>query len=270
MAQVIAQQGQTSPKLFTKALASSPFWPKTYNYDAQPAQAIYDSLVAMTNCTGTNSLQCLKALPVQTIRTASLAISSSHTYNTSSYTWSPVIDRIFLTQTLSAATEEGVADVSIDYGWGMYNLFEGQNFIPPGLQNVNNSGSPPFNSSEASFEGWVRGFLPGLSANNYEKVFSLYPAEGSAEALPSYNTTYVRAGLIFRDVVLACPTYWMAKSAHSEQYLGEYTILPATHASDTIYVSLRPPSPQLSPIGSYTHTTTNSGIKSMPFSRKIP
>lgn len=120
VAQVIAQNGQTTPRLFTKALASSPFWPKTYKYDAAEAQALYDSLARLTNCTGPNSLQCLKNVDVQTIRTASLAISSSHTYNTSSYSWAPVIDESFLTQPLSTASSKGA--VKIDYGFGMFNL----------------------------------------------------------------------------------------------------------------------------------------------------
>jgi hypothetical protein len=36
-------------------------------------------------------------------------------------------------------------------------------------------------------------------------VKKLYPVNGTAETLPTYNTTFVRAGLIYRDVVLACP-----------------------------------------------------------------
>jgi carboxylesterase type B len=238
VAQVIAQNGKTNPPLFSKALASSPFWPKTYKYNAPQAQALYDSLADLTGCSGPNSLQCLKTVDVQVIRNASLAISGSHTYNTSSYAWSPVIDGTFLTQPLSSATAN--SQVNIDYGFSMYNLHEGENFIPPGLQHTENSGSPAFNSSVASLTAWLKGYLPGLSDRDRLRVLSLYPAQGSAEGLPNYNTTYVRAGLIFRDTVLACPAYWMASAARKKSYLGEYTIAPAKHASDTIYVGSKP------------------------------
>lgn len=124
VAQVIANGGNTQPKLFSKALASSPFWPKTYAYDAPEAQAVYDTLANLTGCAGADSLSCLKSVDVQTIRSAALVISGSHTYNTSSYTWAPVIDGTFLTQPLSQATIKG--QVNIDYGWGMYNTHEGQ------------------------------------------------------------------------------------------------------------------------------------------------
>lgn len=53
--------------------------------------------------------------------------------------------------------------MNIDYGFGMYNKFEGENFIPPGLKSTSNSGSPPYNSSPASFDHWLRGFLPEFS-----------------------------------------------------------------------------------------------------------
>jgi carboxylesterase type B len=240
VAQVIANGGQTMPRLFTKALASSPFWPKTYRYDAPQAQSIYDTLAELTHCAGPNSLQCLKTIDVQAIRSAALYISYSHTYNTSSYTWAPVIDGNFIRQPLSQATARG--EVNVDYGWGMYNLHEGENFIPPGLQNATNTtatsngfASPPYNASIPSFENWLHGYLPDMCEEDYQRAQQLYPADGTAEEL-TYNSTYVRAGLIYRDTVLACPAYWMARASHRRSYVGEYTISPAKHGSDTEWV----------------------------------
>jgi len=234
-----SQTGATLSLNFSlyKALASSPFWPKTYKYDAPPAQWIYDTLADLTNCTGPSSLQCLKAADVQTLSAAALYISGSHTYNTSSYTWAPVVDVHFLDQPLSQATAKGA--VNIDYGWGMYNLFEGENFIPPGLQISTSTsvlGSPPFNSSLASFQHWLHGYLPYMSEENLRRVQEFYPEVGFSEELMEYNTSYIRASLIYRDTVLACPTFWTARAAHNFSYIGEYTILPATHAADTEWV----------------------------------
>jgi carboxylesterase type B len=236
VAQVIANSGRTSPRLFTRALASSPFWPKTYKYDAPEAQSIYDTIANLTGCAGPNSLACLKTVDVQALRTAALVVSGSHTYNTSSYTWAAVIEeaRGFISQSLTNATAK--REVNIDIGWGMYNTHEGENFIPPGLQSVNNTGTPAFNSSTTSFESWLRGFLPGLDKNGIQKANALYPFNGT-EGIESYNGTYERAQLIYRDVVLACPAYWMAQSAKKTSYVGEYSISPAKHASDTSWVS---------------------------------
>lgn len=237
VAQAIARAGDPDrPRLFGRALASSPFWPKTYGGDAPEAQGVYDQFSSLAGCgTGPASLACLKEADLQTLRNASLAVAASHTYNSSSYTWAPVIDGTFLTKTLSEAAAAG--EVNMDFGWGMYNTHEGENFIPPGLASAQDTGTPPFNSSTASFDNWLSGFLPGLSQDELDEARSLYPESGSAEAVPSYNGSYTRAGLIYRDTVLACPAYWMAGAAPEGNYLGEYSILPAKHGSDTIYVS---------------------------------
>ncbi|CAL3969433.1 unnamed protein product [Diplocarpon coronariae] len=229
VAQVLANGDGESP-LFRRALASSPFWPKLYGYNSPEAQEIYDTFAALSGCANgdkLDSLACLKKADVQVLRTASLAISGSHTWNTSSYTWAPVLDGVFLSRALSEVDE-----VDIEVGWGMYNTHEGENFIPPGLGSAQNTGNPPFNSSTSSFNVWLKGFLPGLSAKDIKRVEAFYPEIGSAEYIPVYNTSYARAGLVYRDVVLACPSYWITGAARYRSYLGEYTIAPAKHASD--------------------------------------
>lgn len=122
----------------------------------------------------------------------------------------------------------------------MYNTHEGENFIPPGLANANDTGTPPFNSSLASFDKWLAGYLPDFSAADLAQVKRHYPELGSTETITSYNDTYTRAGLIFRDSVLACPSYWLAGAAPKGSYLGEYSISPAKHGSDTEWVSDSP------------------------------
>lgn len=111
----------------------------------------------------------------------------------------------FLQQPLSLATMN--RDMNIDFGFGTYKKFEGKNSIPSGLKSMSNTGSPPFNSSLTSFDHWVWGFLPGVSERTIGRVGSLYPVVGEAEIEGSYNTTYLRARLIYRDLVLACPAY---------------------------------------------------------------
>lgn len=232
VAQVIANGGIATPALFAKALPSSPFWARTYNYDAPPAQAIYDQLIALTGCDGTSdSLSCLKQVDVQAIRNASLVIDADHTYTTSSYTWAPVIGGSFLTERLSTAVLNEL--INPDFVFGMYNSHEGENFIPPSLQNT--TGTDGFNSSAAGFDVWLDGFLPDFSIAQIDQVKMLYPAAGTAEVVLPYNTTFERAQLIFRDVVLACPAYWVADTAKTHGYLGEYNISPAKHGSDTAY-----------------------------------
>ncbi|KAK3695366.1 carboxylesterase [Podospora appendiculata] len=236
IAQVIADQdfeGAVGPgPVFQKALVSSPYWPKAYDAAGAEAQWIYDTLANRTGCAGASSggsLACLKKVDVQKIREASETLAASHTYTTSSYTWAPVIDGKFLPTRLAATTR-----VNAEFGFGMYNTHEGENFIPEGLNRA--AGAGGFNASDASFDGWLAGFLSGLSAAERDAVKTrYYPSKGSTETVTSYTTNYARAGLVYRDVVLACPAYYMASAASQGGWLGEYTISPAKHASDTYW-----------------------------------
>ncbi len=69
---------QPNLHFFSRALASSPFWPKIYRYDAPEAQATYDSLANLTGRAGEDSLKCLKEVDVEIIREAALEISGSY------------------------------------------------------------------------------------------------------------------------------------------------------------------------------------------------
>ncbi|KAL3484291.1 Alpha/Beta hydrolase protein [Aspergillus germanicus] len=236
VAQVLANGRRGEKKLFSKALASSPFWPKTYRYDDDEAEAIYEQLVNLTGCADAkDSLKCLKSVDVQTIRDANLVIAAGNTWTTSSYTWAPVVDDTFLLQTLSGAVTRN--KIETDYIFTTYNTHEGENFVPPGLNYADSSeAADGFNSSTASFHDWLTGFLPGLSSREIKLLENkYYPETGSTETLDAYNSTLVRAGLVYRDVVLACPAYWLSSAATKKGYLAEYTIDPAKHASDTIY-----------------------------------
>ncbi|MCJ1440110.1 MAG: hypothetical protein MMC23_000592 [Stictis urceolatum] len=253
VAQAIANQQQQSG-LFTSALASSPFWPKTYNATGPEANALFSAFARLANCTSAPYLPCLRSAPVDVLRAAALNLSSSHTYTTSSYTWAPVIDGSFLPYSLTQATDPNSPHTNPQNVYSMYNLHEGENFIPSSLSSAttNTSAAPnstgAFNSSLASFDAWLAGYLPGLTPPHLSQLKTLYPLPGTAELL-SYNDTYTRAGLIYRDSVLACPGYWLAstpstssfplttsaskRQATGRGFLGEYTIPPAKHGSDT-------------------------------------
>ncbi|KAI8937745.1 hypothetical protein NX059_005445 [Plenodomus lindquistii] len=232
---VIAQTIATGNKglnLFQKAMASSPFWPKTPRYNSPWAESLYQQTLLDTGCANTtDEISCLKTVDVQILRDSALKLSTSQQYTTASFTYGPVIDDAFLTRPLSSVIKSS-GSLNAPLIQTSYNLHEGENFIPPGFQNQNTS-SEGFNSSAASFGIWLRGYLPDFSDKDLQDVKALYPATGTAEEI-SYNTTYLRAGLIYRDLVLACPALWMSGKAE-RGWLIEYTIAPAKHASDVAY-----------------------------------
>ncbi|KAH6675283.1 carboxylesterase [Plectosphaerella plurivora] len=230
IAQTIARGGQQ--KLFTRAMANSPFWPKTYRFDSPEAQAQYDRFASLTGCSGPDSLACLKQVDIQKIRDATQVILNANKYAASYFNWAPVIDGDFLQETLSEATAAGKLNTRVAFA--MHNTHEGESFLPSGLRSATNTGSPAFNSSEASFDKWLRGFLPEFSECEIAAVKRHYPAKGVTETI-SYDTTWVRAGLIFRDTTLSCPAFWLVNAAPDGGYIGEYSKEPSLHASDTFW-----------------------------------
>lgn len=217
IAQVIANGGRTAPKLFRRALASSPYWLKTYHYGAPEVEALYEEFVNLTGCTeARNVLDCLRHVDLNTTMAASSAVSGD---------WAPVIDGEFLKGTLSNAVEGNFLNANLV--WGMFNTMEGERFVSSDLENPSGT---PYNSTEAGFDRWLENFLPRFSIEQLYAVRQLYPASDQTDT-SVYNTTYARASYIFRDTVLSCPAYWLAFGASEMGWLGEYTVPPALHVS---------------------------------------
>ncbi|ROW02519.1 hypothetical protein VMCG_06113 [Cytospora schulzeri] len=217
IAQVIANGGRTTPRLFQRALASSPYWLKTYQYDDPEAEAIHKEFLNLTGCSeAVKLLDCLRNVDLNTTMTASSAVNGE---------WAPVVDGEFLQDTLSKAV--GNKLLNADLVWGMFNTMEGERFVSSDLESPS---ATPYNSTEAGFDRWLRDFLPRFSVEQLEAVRKLYPASGVTDT-STYNTTYARAGYVYRDTVLACPAYWSASGAREMSWLGEYTVPPALHVS---------------------------------------
>jgi carboxylesterase type B len=231
VAQTIAT-GNRGKNLFTKAMSSSPFWPKTPRYDAPESEEIYQQTLHDVGCNNsTDEIACLKNADLQALRDSALRLSSSRQYTTSAFTFGPVIGDAFLTTPLSSAIRTGALNANLILT--SYNLHEGENFTPPGFSRTATSATDGFNSSTASFDTWLTGFLPNLTSTDIQNAKTLYPPKGTAEEI-SYNSTSTRAGLLYRDLVLACPAYWLSSTAN-KGWIIEYTISPAKHASDVMY-----------------------------------
>jgi carboxylesterase type B len=188
VAQLLANDGATDPPLFKNAITSSPFWPKTYAYDAPEAETLFDTLVNMTGCaTEHDHLKCLKAVDVQAILDANQIINNANKYTTSSFNWAPVIDGEFIKERLSVQSKEGRLNGQNQIG--TFCEYEGGSFTPASLNNATSDENNPFNSTDAGFQFWLQGFLPKLSEPLLEEVKELYPRENETK---EYNNVQDR------------------------------------------------------------------------------
>ncbi|ORY66987.1 uncharacterized protein BCR38DRAFT_407010 [Pseudomassariella vexata] len=149
--------GQTSPKLFNRALARSLYWVKQYNYDDLEAKVKDESV--RENSVASYQLRFLRAPDYQTLFNASIGV----------------------------------------------------------------------NSSAAGFDYALRGCLSHFTVDELTEMKLLYPASGTTKNI-EYNTNFAQAGLISRDIVLACLGYWLASSVDRE-WQGKYIVIPAVHPS---------------------------------------
>lgn len=250
IAQVLGQSRTKTPKLFNKAVMSSPYFPRTYHYSSPEAEKLYKDVTTWTGCDNkTDSLQCLKTVDVKTLQFAAWKMGADYQYTTSTFTWAPVIDDTFLVEPLTSVTTKG--DLSIDLAYGVYNSHEGESFVPHDLEK---STSPRFNSSTAGFETWLRGFLPNFNETLLEHVKQLYPNAGKTETF-TFDTAFTRAGVIYLDLLLACPTFWLSNGAKKGGWMTYYDIPPGLHALDTVYVSYNSKASRLT-----TESVINSGV----------
>lgn len=224
LSQLIANDGNTTPALFQRAMTNSPYWPKTYLYNDTRPQFIYDKLSNLTGCATTDdSLTCLKGLSLRSLIGASNALGS---YLTGPNTiWSPVIDGLFLREPLTTAVFNRKFNAGLVVT--MFNTHDGDAFVTSSLKSPN---ATAFNSSEAGFDSWLQAYLPGFNEEQLESVKALYPPSGSTDT-SSWNTTFDRVSYIFRDTTFACPAYWVSSAAPITGWLQEYTVSPALHVS---------------------------------------
>ncbi|KAF1989313.1 alpha/beta-hydrolase [Aulographum hederae CBS 113979] len=247
--------------LFAKAILSSPFWPRTYHYASPEISAIYSDLVNLVGCNATtDTLTCLRNIPATDLATASQAVANTNHYGPSSFTWGPVLDDAFFRNSLNAATAPRNIKINARKVLSFYNTLEGDNFLPPNqLRPANFREQPGTNSaggsmdgficcSSKAFEKWLGYFLPNLINSDGDgrgeklrkEVAKLYPARGEAEGA-GWRDPFSRAGMVYRDLVLACPALWIAQAAAGMEggsaWMGEYRISPATHAADLGFYS---------------------------------
>ncbi|KAF1365802.1 alpha/beta-hydrolase [Lizonia empirigonia] len=81
-----------------------------------------------------------------------------------------------------------------------------------------------------SFSSWLTAFLPGLPPAATARLTALYPASGTAEEI-AYTTSAVRAGLVYRDLVLACPALWLSGAADQGHARDNWNQTPLTYTS---------------------------------------
>ncbi|KAJ7149765.1 alpha beta-hydrolase [Mycena crocata] len=205
---IVANNGQTKPQLFRRAITSSTFLPSQYKYNDRIPELVYSEVVAQTNCTtAADPLTCLRAADAAVLETANLKIQNDSFFG--SFTLIPVVDGSFIRQspTFSLLHRKVNGEALLS----MTNSFEGNLF-------VDQSTADTANATQYSLD-----LFPNFGPAQAARVGALYAGLGT----PIFQTSAVQGESIF-----ICPTYLLLNAFAGRSFKGEFAIPPGAHGAD--------------------------------------
>ncbi|THV05588.1 alpha/beta-hydrolase [Dendrothele bispora CBS 962.96] len=216
--QVVAHDGQTDPPLFRAAMTSSTFLPSQYQFNDPIPEALFSQVVAQTNCSSSSdSLACLRAVDVNTLQNANVAINRAGFFGT--FVTVPVVDGTFITQRVIESLQQG--KVNGQAILAMTNTNEGISFV--------NQTAP------ANATVYAEQLFPNFGLEQDEEVARVYADVG---------TPLDQVNRIQGESIFICPSYFLLSAFPGKSFKGQFALPPALHGMDVAYYfpSNSPPS----------------------------
>lgn len=202
--QLLAYGGRAK-RTFRRAILMSGPTPGGDELTSPLTQQHVTELTAILKCNSAakesaTELQCLRALPLETLVQAAVKYSFAFEALAGVGTFRPTAPSSFLPAAPSQLLSSGrfLKGIDLLIGW---NEDDGTQFI-----------ASPINNASA-FTAWTASQFPNLSTRNSKEFTTLYP-ESDFSDLPSegVNKNYFRAARVIRDVHFACPSLLVSDS----------------------------------------------------------
>jgi len=194
--QMMANGGSDFPP-FRAVLAEYPWWQPFQNISSAERQ--YRDVLALSNCSDIN---CMRGVSEDNLHTIQQTVMNNAygqpPYADGDFYFGPVVDGRFIRELPNEAYKNGnfyKVPFMVDHD-------EWEGFAYSQLVNE---------SSEVLMDAET--FFPGRGPTFFSKLFQLYPAS-------AYNSTFWQRVDWFSDVVVDCPTYFMAKAQTDRGYNG--------------------------------------------------
>ncbi|KAL0957839.1 hypothetical protein HGRIS_000024 [Hohenbuehelia grisea] len=210
---IVANDGETNPPLFKRAITISAFLPPQYDYNHDILKYLYSEVTKKSGCHKVeDTLACLRHTDIDTLQKANVGISGAGFYGT--FTWTPCVDGQLIRQrpveALKQSRVNGRALMASD------NFNEGVIFV--------NASSPPH--SNPSYAGNI---MPSSSRAIRDVVGRLY-----GDAYKS-RTRQIQAMAMYGESFLKCPSYFIADAYLVRDYpvyKAQFAVEPAYNPSD--------------------------------------
>ncbi|KAL0579413.1 hypothetical protein V5O48_002584 [Marasmius crinis-equi] len=206
---IIAEDGQTNPKLFRAAITSSLDLPSQYGYNEQVPESLYQQALSQTNCASSSDhLACLRAVDAKTLGTANVNINAAGIYGTVSTV--PVVDGTYVRQRPTEALKQGKLNTNTLLA--VANSNEGVIFVDP--------------AAPSNVSAYTQSLFPKFGSEQIAAVVQQYSSLG---------TQTEQKSLIYGEVFFICPTIFTAAAFKDRGYKGQFAPPPALHGNDINY-----------------------------------
>lgn len=216
MLHAIANGGHTTPKLFNKGIALSPYIPPQYDYDDTIPEANYAGVVTEAGCSSaSDTLACLRGKPLSDLIAANVAVALTGAFGT--FTWQPVTDGSLIRTLPSRALIRGFP-VNGDKIIATHNAADGALFAEPSI------------ATEEDIKTFLGELYPKASPILIDAILALYPPG-------DYASVTDRAVNIIQDPEFACAGYWLAQAyGPGKAWKGTWAVPPALHGFEMPYI----------------------------------
>ncbi|KAJ7069667.1 Alpha/Beta hydrolase protein [Mycena amicta] len=203
MQHMVANGGNTTPKLFAAAITSSTFLPPQY-----------PSTHRIPQCPDQANLDCLRSVDGAILAAINLNMTARGFQGTTTFV--PVVDGIFITQSPTNAFLQGRINGQIAL-LAISNVNEGFIFVNQ--------------SVEYDVQEYVQQLFPTLEKEEIAAVAATYSSLSS----PLEQVTGSGCSLMSLSAIYSCPTFIVLDAFSELSYKGTYAIPPANHGDDVPY-----------------------------------
>lgn len=199
-------QNKTMNSLYHALAGNEPFSPPFFTPDQ--FQTVYDNLTAALNCTGSNSMSCLRSAPIAALQKANVPFPLPGANSTAMFTWSPSIDGLLIPDTTASLLRAGRGH-AVPALWGD-DANGGSTFI-----RIANYSTPTLGAAAA----FLRNTWPQLTATQAANGLALYnssnvPQLTTNQTTPNLGAYYDELIVAYDDIAVRCPSLALGALSH--------------------------------------------------------
>ncbi|KAF5347259.1 hypothetical protein D9756_009943 [Leucocoprinus leucothites] len=211
---LIANGGNTQPKLFRAGMLNSHYLPPQYPYNHRIPEQVFTSVVEQTGCSSApDALACLRQADVGLLNRANNNITAEGFWGL--LTLTPVIDGKFITDRPSVLLGQGKINAD--------TILTVDNTHESALADL----VDPSTADTVKIPEYLANLWPELTKTQIDEAVALYADLGKP---------IDQAIAINSDSVFLCPSFPVLRALKGKGFKGQLAVPPAYHLDDLVYL----------------------------------